>query len=58
MAEVERLCERVIIMKKGRIEDDDKPTCCSLATAARPWKRCFSMSRAGGGRARLHNDRQ
>ena len=26
MAEVERLCERVIIMKKGRIEDDDKPT--------------------------------
>jgi ABC-2 type transport system ATP-binding protein len=25
MAEVERLCERVIIMKKGRIEDDDKP---------------------------------
>ena len=25
MAEVERLCERVIIMKKGRIEDDDPP---------------------------------
>jgi ABC-2 type transport system ATP-binding protein len=25
MGEVERLCERVIIMKKGRIEDDDKP---------------------------------
>jgi len=25
MAEVERLCERVIIMKKGRIEDDDAP---------------------------------
>ena len=25
MAEVERLCERVIIMKKGRIEDDDSP---------------------------------
>jgi ABC-2 type transport system ATP-binding protein len=25
MSEVERLCERVIIMKKGRIEDDDKP---------------------------------
>jgi ABC-2 type transport system ATP-binding protein len=25
MAEVERLCERVIIMKKGRIEDDDNP---------------------------------
>jgi ABC-2 type transport system ATP-binding protein len=26
MAEVERLCERVIIMKQGRIEDDDSPT--------------------------------
>jgi ABC-2 type transport system ATP-binding protein len=25
MAEVERLCERVIIMKQGRIEDDDTP---------------------------------
>jgi ABC-2 type transport system ATP-binding protein len=25
MAEVERLCERVIIMKRGRIEDDDSP---------------------------------
>jgi ABC-2 type transport system ATP-binding protein len=26
MAEVERLCDRVIIMKRGRIEDDDTPT--------------------------------
>ena len=26
MVEVERLCERVIIMKRGRIEDDDTPT--------------------------------
>jgi ABC-2 type transport system ATP-binding protein len=25
MAEVERMCERVIIMKTGRIEDDDTP---------------------------------
>ena len=25
MVEVERLCERVIIMKKGRIEDDGTP---------------------------------
>jgi ABC-2 type transport system ATP-binding protein len=25
MAEVERMCERVIIMKRGRIEDDDTP---------------------------------
>ena len=27
MAEVERLCDRVIIMKRGRIEDDDTPAC-------------------------------
>jgi ABC-2 type transport system ATP-binding protein len=26
MNEVERMCERVIIMKKGRVEDDDTPT--------------------------------
>jgi ABC-2 type transport system ATP-binding protein len=26
MAEVERLCERVIMMKRGRIEDDDTPS--------------------------------
>jgi len=25
MAEVERLCERVIMMKRGKIEDDDSP---------------------------------
>jgi ABC-2 type transport system ATP-binding protein len=25
MAEVERLCDRVIIMKRGHIEDDDTP---------------------------------
>ena len=25
MSEVERLCERVIMMKRGRIEDDDAP---------------------------------
>ena len=25
MFEVERLCDRVIIMKRGRIEDDDSP---------------------------------
>jgi ABC-2 type transport system ATP-binding protein len=26
MLEVERLCDRVIIMKRGKIEDDDSPT--------------------------------
>ena len=34
MAEVERLCERVIIMKRGRIEDDDTPQ--RLLDALRP----------------------
>ena len=34
MAEVERLCERVIIMKRGRIEDDDTPQ--RLLVALRP----------------------
>ena len=58
MAEVERLCERVIIMKRGRIEDDDTP-----AALARPlWprersKRCFSTSCAGGAKlARRRSD--
>jgi ABC-2 type transport system ATP-binding protein len=26
MAEVERMCDRVIMMKRGRIEDDDTPS--------------------------------
>ena len=34
MGEVERLCERVIIMKTGRIEDDDTPA--RLLAALRP----------------------
>jgi ABC-2 type transport system ATP-binding protein len=25
MAEVERMCDRVIMMKRGRVEDDDTP---------------------------------
>ena len=40
MAEVERLCERVIFMKQGRIEDDDTP--------ARP-ARALRPRHAGGG---------
>ena len=53
MAEVERLCERVIIMKRGRIEDDDTPA--AAAGALRPrarWKRCSSTSRAAAAKLR------
>ena len=46
MAEVERLCERVIIMKRGKIEDDAAPACCWRATAATISKTCSSTSRA------------
>ncbi len=39
----ERLCDRVIIMKRGRIEDDDSPAgICWRATTAIPWNRCSS----------------
>ena len=41
MAEVERLCERVIIMKRGRIEDDDTPAKLLRATAARTLEEVF-----------------
>jgi ABC-2 type transport system ATP-binding protein len=45
MAEVERLCERVIIMKKGRIEDDDKP-----GVLLARWRKCSSTSSAAAAR--------
>ena len=58
MAEVERLCERVIIMKQGRIEDDDTPARLLPATAAARWKKSFSTSRAAAAkRARRRNER-
>ena len=50
MLEVERLCDRVIIMKRGRIEDDDSPDKIMRATTARRWKKCFSTSRAAAPR--------
>ena len=47
MLEVERLCDRVIIMKRGRIEDDDSPDRHhGSATTARRWRRCSSTSPA------------
>ncbi len=60
MTEVERLCERVIIMKRGRIEDDDAPAAAACrVTAARRWRKCSSTSRARPRRtrARPRNER-
>ena len=59
MLEVERLCDRVIIMKRGRIEDDDSPDKIMLpATTARRWKKCFSTSRAAVPRRARHEQPQ
>ena len=46
MLEVERLCDRVIILKRGRIEDDDSPGNIMRATTGRRWRKCSSTSRA------------
>ena len=43
MAEVERLADRVILLDAGRILEDDAPAVLIEATAARRWKKCFSM---------------
>ena len=50
MLEVERLCDRVIIMKRGRIEDDDSPDQIMARYNRIRWKKCSSMSRAAGWR--------
>ena len=51
MSEVERLCERVIIMKRGRIEDDDTPArSARRATAAQTLEEVF-LDVARGARA-------
>ena len=53
MAEVERLCERVIIMKRGRIEDDDSPAAAARrATAATTLEEVFLDVARGRGEAR------
>jgi ABC-2 type transport system ATP-binding protein len=41
MVEVERLCERVIIMKRGRIEDDDTPAKLLLRYGRRTLEEVF-----------------
>jgi ABC-2 type transport system ATP-binding protein len=52
MAEVERLCERVIIMKKGRIEDDDKPGVLLARYGRRTLEEVFLDVVRGRGEAR------
>jgi len=49
MAEVERLCERVIIMKRGRIEDDDTPSKLLTRYGRRTLEEVFlDVARASG----------
>ena len=52
MAEVERLCERVIIMKRGRIEDDDTPPRLLARYGRRTLEEVFLDVARGGGEAR------
>jgi len=49
MAEVERLCERVIIMKSGRIEDDDAPAKLLARYGRRTLEEVFLDVARGGG---------
>ncbi|MGH6673950.1 MAG: ABC transporter ATP-binding protein [Xanthobacteraceae bacterium] len=49
MAEVERLCDRVIIMKRGRIEDDDTPGKLLARYGRRTLEEVFLDVARGGG---------
>jgi ABC-2 type transport system ATP-binding protein len=49
MTEVERLCERVIIMKRGRIEDDDTPPRLLARYGRRTLEEVFLDVARGGG---------
>jgi ABC-2 type transport system ATP-binding protein len=53
MSEVERLCERVIIMKRGRIEDDDTPAKLLARYGRRTLEEVFlDVARSNGGELR------
>ena len=52
MAEVERLCSEVLMMRAGRIVDRGSPRALIGAMAARRWSRCSSTSPAATGAAR------
>jgi ABC-2 type transport system ATP-binding protein len=50
MSEVERLCERVIIMKRGRVEDDDTPARLLARYGRRTLEEVFlDVARGNGG---------
>ena len=49
MVEVERLCDRVIIMKRGRIEDDDTPDSLLARYGRRTLEEVFLDVARGGG---------
>ena len=53
MSEVERLCERVIMLKRGRIEDDDTPTKLLRRYGRSTLEEVFlDVARGNGGEAR------
>jgi len=53
MTEVERLCERVIILKRGRIEDDDTPSNLLRRYGRRTLEEVFlDVARSNGGESR------
>ena len=53
MGEVERLCDRVIMLKqRPASRTTTRRRGCSRATAATSWRRCSSTSRAARGEAR------
>jgi ABC-2 type transport system ATP-binding protein len=52
MAEVERLCERVIMMKRGRIEDDDTPGRLLIRYGRETLEQVFLDVARGRGQAR------
>jgi len=52
MAEVERLCERVIMMKRGRIEDDDAPERLLIRYGRQTLEEVFLDVARGRGEAR------
>jgi len=52
MSEVERLCERVIIMKQGRIEDDDTPERLLIRYGRETLEQVFLDVARGRGQAR------
>ncbi len=56
MSEVERLCERVIIMKKGRIEDDDTPERLLARYGRETLEEVFLDVARGRGKARRRNE--